>query len=275
MKPYKLSSPFQQSNCVVFNSPHSGSIYTKKFTQLTYLSLQKLRSSEDLFVDQLFSPVVDLGSLMLSATFPRSFIDLNRDCKELDPLLIEDLTAYKDTLKVSAGLGVIPRVVADQTPIYKHRLSVDDATERLQEFYYPYHAKLTSLIKQTRDSFKKVILLDCHSMPYSAITIAKNRDPVEIVLGDCFGRSCEPEIVMELKNLLTEVGFKVSLNKPFSGGFITRNYANPPNNIYVIQIEILRSLYSFEKQQTKNSEFPAIQNRLLGAIEQFIKRFED
>ena len=275
MKPYKLLSPLQQSNCVVFNSPHSGSIYTKKFTQLTDLSLQKLRSSEDLFVDQLFSPVVDLGSLMLSATFPRSFIDLNRDCEELDPLLIEDLTTYKDTLKVSAGLGVIPRVVADQTPIYKHRLSIDDVTERLQEFYYPYHAKLTSLIKQTRDLFKKVILLDCHSMPNSAITIAKNRDPVEVVLGDCFGTSCEPEIVMELKDLLTEEGFKVSLNKPFSGGFITRNYANPPNNIYVIQIEILRSLYSYEKQQTKNSEFLAIQNRLLGAIEQFIKRFED
>ena len=274
MKPYKLSSPSQQSNCVIFNSPHSGSIYTKKFTQLTDLSLQKLRSSEDLFVDQLFSPVVDLGSFMLSATFPRSFIDLNRDCEELDPLLIEDLTSYNDTLKVSAGLGVIPRVVADQTPIYKRRLSIDDATKRLQGFYYPYHAKLKSLIKQTWDLFNKVILLDCHSMPYSAITISKNRDPVEVVLGDCFGRSCEPEIVMELKNLLTEVGFKVNLNKPFSGGFITKNYASPSNNIYVIQIEILRSLYSHEKQQTKNSEFLSIQNRLLGAIEQFINRFQ-
>ena len=275
MKPYKLSSPLQQSNCVVFNSPHSGSIYTKKFTQLTDLSLQKLRSSEDLFVDQLFSPVVDLGSLMLSATFPRSFIDLNRDCEELDPLLIEDLTAYKDTLKVSAGLGVIPRVVADQTPIYKHRLSIDDATKRLQGFYYPYHSKLKSLIKQTRDSFKKVILLDCHSMPYSAIAIAKNRDPVEVVLGDCFGRSCGPEIVMELKNLLTEVGFKVGLNNPFSGGFITKNYASPPNNIHVVQVEILRSLYSHEKQKVKNNEFSTIQKKLLSVIEEFIKRFMD
>ena len=274
MKPYKLSSPLQQSNCVIFNSPHSGSIYTKKFTQLTDLSLQKLRSSEDLFVDQLFSPVVDLGSFMLSATFPRSFIDLNRDCEELDPLLIEDLTAYNDTLKVSAGLGVIPRVVADQTPIYKRRLSIDDATKRLQGFYYPYHAKLKSLIKQTEASFKKVILLDCHSMPLSSVNLARKKDPVEVVLGDCFGRSCEPEIVMELKNLLTEVGFKVNLNKPFSGGFITKNYASPSNNIYVIQIEILRSLYSHEKQQTKNSEFLSIQNRLLGAIEQFIKRFQ-
>ena len=115
MKPYKLSLPLNQTNCVLFNSPHSGSIYTDKFMQLTDLSLRTLRSSEDLFVDQLFSPVVGLGSLMLSAKFPRSFIDLNRDCEELDPLLIEDLTAYKDTLKVSAGLGVIPRVVADQT----------------------------------------------------------------------------------------------------------------------------------------------------------------
>ncbi len=274
MKPFNLSLPLYQSNCVLFNSPHSGSIYTDSFVQLTDLSLRTLRSSEDLFVDQLFSPVVGLGSLMLSAKFPRAFIDLNRDSEELDPLLIDDLSSYKDTLKVSAGLGVIPRVVADQIPIYRERLSIEVATERLQVFYFPYHDQLKSLIKQTQAAFKKVILLDCHSMPRSSLKVARQKDPVEVVLGDCFGRSCEHEIVVELKNLLTEVGFKVSLNKPFSGGFITRNYASPPNNIHVIQIEILRSLYSLEKQQTKNSEFLSIQNRLLGAIEQFIKRFE-
>ena len=193
----------------------------------------------------------------------------------MDPLLIEDLTAYKDTLKVSAGLGVIPRVVADQRPIYNNRLSIDDANERLQGFYFPYHDKLKSLIKQTEASFKKVILIDCHSMPLSAVNLASKKDPVEVVLGDCFGRSCEHEIVVELKTLLTEVGFKVSLNNPFSGGFITKNYASPPNNIHAVQIEILRSLYSHEKQQIKNSEFAKIQKRIIDAIEEFIKRFAD
>lgn len=275
MKPYKLTLPSKQSNCVLFNSPHSGSIYTKKFLQSTELSLQILRSSEDLFVDELFSPSVGLGSIMLSAKFPRSFIDLNRNCEELDPLLIEDLTAYKDTLKVAAGLGVIPRVVADQTPIYKHRISIDEATERLKAFYFPYHDMLRSLIKQTERIFKKVILLDCHSMPYSAVNLARKKDQIDVVLGDCFGRSCEHEIVMELKNLLTEEGFKVSLNNPFSGGFITKNYANPTNNINVVQIEVLRSLYSHEKQQIKNDGFSIIQNKLLGAIEEFIKHFAD
>ena len=275
MKPYKLLSPLNQSNCVLFNSPHSGSAYIEKFIQSTELSLQTLRSSEDLFVDQLFSPVVDFGSLILSATFPRSFIDLNRDSEELDPLLIEDVVAYKDTLKVSAGLGVIPRVVADQMPIYSHRLSIDDATDRLRNFYFPYHEKLKNLIKKTQDSFNKVILLDCHSMPQSSVSLARKKDQIEVVLGDCFGRSCEHSIVMELKSLLTEAGFRVSLNKPFSGGFITRSYASPINNIHVVQIEILRSLYSHEKQQTKNSEYLSIQNRLLGAIEGFIKRFGD
>ena len=98
---------------------------------------------------------------------------------------------------------------------------------------------------------------------------------MEVVLGDCFGRSCEHEIVVELKNLLTEVGFKVSLNNPFSGGFITKNYASLPNNIHVVQIEILRSLYSDEKKQIKNREFTKIQSRLINVIEEFIKRFAD
>ena len=273
MKPYKLLSPLYQSNCVLFNSPHSGCVYTEKFLQLTGLSLKTLRSSEDLFVDQLFSPVIDLGSFMLSATFPRSFIDVNRDYEELDPLLIEDLITYKDTLKVSAGLGVIPRVVAEQTPIYKQRLSIDDVNERLKNFYFPYHKKLNLLIEQTKRSFKKVILLDCHSMPQTSINQSSKKDPVEVVLGDCFGRSCEHEIVMELKDLFAESGFKVSLNKPFSGGFITRNYANPREGINVVQIELLRSLYSDEKKQIKNKNFLSIQDRLLAAIKGFVLRF--
>ena len=112
-------------------------------------------------------------------------------------------------------------------------------------------------------------------MPLSSVNLASKKDPVEVVLGDCFGRSCEHEIVVELKTLLTEVGFKVSLNNPFSGGFITKNYASPPNNIHVVQIEILRSLYSHEKQQIKNGEFAKVQKRLIDVIEEFIKRFAD
>ena len=112
-------------------------------------------------------------------------------------------------------------------------------------------------------------------MPLSSVNLASKKDPVEVVLGDCFGRSCEHEIIVELKTLLTEVGFKVSINNPFSGGFITKNYASPQNNINVVQIEILRSLYSHEKQQIKNGEFGKIQRRLIGVIEEFIKRFAD
>ena len=112
-------------------------------------------------------------------------------------------------------------------------------------------------------------------MPQSSVNLARKKDPIEVVLGDCFGSSCENEIVIELQCLLTEAGFRVSLNKPFSGGFITRNYASPLNNIHVVQIEILRSLYSHEQQQIKNNKVTSIRSRLLGALEEFIERFGD
>ena len=112
-------------------------------------------------------------------------------------------------------------------------------------------------------------------MPQSSVNLARKKDPIEVVLGDCFGSSCEHEIVIELKDLLTEAGFKVSLNKPFSGGFITRNYSSPLNHIHVVQIEILRSLYSDEEKQIKNNEFANIRSRLLSALKEFIKRFGD
>ena len=47
----------------------------------------------------------------------------------------------------------------------------------------------------------------------------------------------------------------VSINQPYAGGFITRNYGNPSKGIETIQIEVNRSLYMDEnKLLLKNIE---------------------
>ena len=125
---------------------------------MSRLSLASLRSSEDLYIDKIFSPIVKSGSILMVANFPRSYVDLNRDPMELDPLLVRDLGKFSKTPKVSAGLGVIPRVVDMQRGIYSRKISKKEAKDRIERFYIPYHKKLGEVISHTHALFQKVII---------------------------------------------------------------------------------------------------------------------
>ena len=47
--------------------------------------------------------------------------------------------------------------------------------------------------------------------------------------------------------VLTELGYKVGINKPYAGGFITEHYGRPARGLHALQIEVNRSLYMDEK----------------------------
>ena len=92
-----------------------------------------------------------------------------------------------------------------------------------------------------------VLGLDCHSMAEQAPPIEAQsgcRRPL-VCLGNAYGRSCEMRYAETLATCFREVFAlqeeQVTLNEPFSGGFITRTYGNNP--IPWIQLEINRSLY--------------------------------
>jgi N-formylglutamate deformylase len=207
----------------------------------------------------------------MSATFPRSFVDLNRDHKELDPLLVKDLDVSSTTPKVTAGLGVIPRIVGMQKGIYESKISKKEVKDRLHNFYFPYHTKLREVVTDTHAVFQKSILLDCHSMPSNFLNKNSNKNLADVVLGDCFGSSCEKNMLFLMKKLFVEAGFKVDVNKPFSGGFITKNYSDPSLNFHGLQIEFLRSLYSDEKSQTRDKDFYNFQTRVFSVFQGFVE----
>ena len=65
--PYLLHQPAEQRVPFVFNSPHSGRQYPTSLMAASGLSAMDIRRSEDLFVDQLFAGVVNLGAPLLTA----------------------------------------------------------------------------------------------------------------------------------------------------------------------------------------------------------------
>jgi N-formylglutamate amidohydrolase len=245
----EIRLPDEQTVPFVFNSPHSGRYYPPEFLEATCLDRQEIRRSEDLLVDRLFAPVVPLGAPLMSAVYPRAFLDVNREPYELDPKMFSGrLPTFANvrSLRVAGGLGTIPRVVSDSANIYKGPLAVDEALSRIERIYRPYHDTLRRLLAQTHVAFGVAVLVDCHSMP-SNIRGGPSRLRPDFVLGDRFGTSCAPELMDCAASALQALGYTVCRNKPYAGGFITEHYGRPARGLHALQIEINRGLYMDER----------------------------
>lgn len=245
-----LREPGEWTSPAVFSSPHSGDRYPAEFLATTDLDPMSIRSSEDAFVDRLFATAPDHGAPLLAATLPRAYVDLNRGADELDPALIVGAQRRGTNPRVAAGLGVIPRVVAEGRPIRSGKIPLREAFRRLRHGYHPYHSQLDSLLRQQRETFGYAILIDCHSMPHDALNAAplvRGQRP-EVILGDRFGASCGRWLIDATAALFQEQGFVVARNAPFAGGFITQQYGRPARGVHALQIEIDRATYMDERR---------------------------
>ena len=270
---FKIDRPGVQTAPVVFNSPHSGSHYPESFQAQSRLDLLNLRRSEDCFVGELFATSAALGAPLMQATFPRAWLDLNREPYELDPAMFHDpLPPHVNTasVRVAGGLGTIPRIVSEGEEIYAGQMSWHEAHARIQNYYLPYHDTLRQLMADTYRRFDMAILVDCHSMP-SAAGLAGSGRP-DIVLGDRHGTSCDSWIPQLLEDQLRKHGLKVARNRPYAGGHITQKYGRPREGVHAVQIEINRMLYMNEQTLKKSRGFSRLQTVLLDVMSKFIAR---
>lgn len=253
IKPRRLTAP------LVFNSAHSGRDYPERFLQMTRLDNLSIRQSEDAYVDDLFARAPHLGAPLLRAHFPRAYLDINREPWELDPNMFhEPLSERCNTTspRVAAGLGTLARVVAENKPIYRDRLSLDDARMRIEGIYQPYHQTLQKLLADSLNAFGMALLIDCHSMPRLARSAEKAAP--DIVLGDRYGTTCAPAIIDLVETVFASAGLKVARNRPYAGGYCTRSYGRPQYGVHAIQIEVSRHLYMNEATMARNDGFPGM-----------------
>ena len=253
IRPRRVMAP------LVFNSAHSGRDYPERFLSMTRLDHLSMRQSEDAFVDELFARAPHLGSPLIRAHFPRAYLDVNREPWELDPtMFVEPLSERFNTTspRVAAGLGTLARVVAENKPIYRERLTLDDARMRIEGIYQPYHATMQRLLTEAHSSFGVAVLIDCHSMP--RLSRSGDRLGPDVVLGDRYGTTCAPILADLAEMVFAGAGLRVARNRPYAGGFCTRTYGRPQHGVHALQIELSRHLYMNEVTLEKNEGFGAI-----------------
>jgi len=264
-----LQQPVARSLPLVLASPHSGAEYPADFLTASRLDPVALRRSEDSFVDELFGAGPRLGSPLLSARFPRAYIDVNREAYELDPSMFADALPQfvnAGSPRVRMGLGTIARIVASGEEIYANKLRFAEAQRRIERLYRPYHRALRGLVEETESLFGGCLLVDCHSMP-SGPDSACERGGADIVLGDCHGASCAPQFVEVARRFLVERGFAVAINAPYAGGFTTGHYGRPSVRRHALQIEVNRALYMSERDYQRKDYFARLVQDLAELVE--------
>ena len=258
--PFEIVEPAAWRAPIIFNSPHSGSVYPHDFLNASRIDLASLRRSEDSFMDELIAVLPERGFPTVRVNFPRSYVDVNREPYELDPRMFNGrLPSFANTrsMRVAGGLGTIPRVVGDGQEIYRERINVEDALGRIEALYKPYHRALRRLINRAHEAFGTVILVDCHSMPSVGVSRDEPRRP-DIVIGDRYGTSCAGVLPDVVEQIMGGLGYSIGRNKPYAGGFITEHYGNPASGLHTVQLELNRAIYMDERRRERSLRFTQV-----------------
>ena len=268
--PYLIVAPCGQPAPVVLSSPHSGQSYPPGMLAQARLTPEQLRALDDGPVDELLARGCAAGATVIAAIYPRAVVDLNRDACEQDPDSLTDpanLSGLRATIKARAGLGVVPTRLLGE-PIYEGRLSAAELQRRIADAYRPYHAQLAAFAVELRLRFGASLVLDCHSMP-TLPPPARGERPIDVALGDRYGRSCHPALVDAAERVLAGAGLRVARNRPYAGGHITELHGRPALGSHALQLELRRNLFMNERTHEKNGGFAAMQE-LLGELVQVL-----
>lgn len=253
----EIKEPASATSAVVFASPHSGRVYPQEFLDAAQVDKRVLRSSEDAFVDILLAHAPAFGAPLVTSQVPRAFVDFNRAADELDPALIHGAPRAGLNPRVTSGLGVLARVVAGGRAIYRGKLPMAEAQDRIARYWEPYHQALTELLHRQHSRFGQVLLCDVHSMPRDALNghVARGGTRPDIVIGDRWGASCRPDVLAQVESILRGAGLVVARNAPFAGAYIAQRYGQPSIGMHAVQIEIDRGLYMDEARIAPSAGF--------------------
>jgi N-formylglutamate amidohydrolase len=261
---------------LIFDSPHSGTVYPDDFQHVA--PHDRMRQSEDCFVDELYAAAPDYGAMLIGALFPRIYVDPNRSALDIDPALLDDDWPDESDPgpKCELGVGLVWRLCPPGEPIYDRQLTVAEVRRRIDRYHRPYHDAISGALDRLHGQFGAVWHINCHSMPSMSSVMAAEgpgqRRP-DITLGDIDGTTCSPEFTVLVRETLVEFGYEVTVNDPYKGAELVRAWSHPATGRHSLQVEINRALYMDEAGLEKNGGFDGLQmhiTQLIGAVAGYV-----
>jgi N-formylglutamate deformylase len=254
MLPFRLIPPTAPPVPIVVSVPHCGVAFPDEIKNEYRAELISAPDDTDWFVDQLYDFVPALGITMIHAVYSRWVIDLNRDPAS-KPL-------YTDGRIIT---GLCPTTDFLGNPLYndaREEIDPSEVRRRLDRYYMPYHQKVKELLTGTKEKFGHALLWDCHSIREFVRTIQKDKFP-DLILGDADGDAAGRIFTDTTLAALSASKFQVNHNHPFKGGYITRYFGKPSENIHALQLEMTKVNYMDDAEKNYQEDRANVMRSLL------------
>jgi len=180
----------------------------------------------DWFTDELFNLPVP----KIVTPFSRVFCDVERfDDDALEIMSRKGMGMYYTHLD-NGGL------MRDVNPDLRARIK--------SEFYDPHHKTLEALTSELLQKYGNATVIDCHSFP--------DLPPIRDLSQDtprpdfCLGTDdfhTPKELYLPVQELLSNLGYRVHINSPYSGTMIPLKYYQRNKSVKGLMIEVNRKLF--------------------------------
>ncbi len=231
---------------LVIAVPHAGRYYPPAMLAAARLPQSALETIEDRHADLLVTDAVQAGAVAIVARIARSYVDLNRGEREIDPALLGERQppgTWLTSPKVTGGLGAIPSRIAAGGNVWARPLGAGEIEARMATAHRPYHAAIGEAMNEALAVHGIAILIDCHSMP----PLAGRGGGPGLVVGDRHGSSADSRFVAAAIDAARHEGIAVARNHPYAGGHTLDRHGAPRAGRHALQLEVDRSLYLDER----------------------------
>ena len=191
----------------------------------------------DWHMDRLYAFANAMGASTLKAVYSRYVIDLNRPPN--------DTPMYAG----ASNTELCPTRFFTGDPLYREGAAPDDI-ERAQlreQYWQPYHQALQAELARLKAIHGFALLWDAHSIRSQIPWLFEGQLP-DLNIGTANGDSAHTAITSAVAGACAGVqGVSSVVNGRFKGGYITREYGRPSDNIHAIQLEKCQSIYMQEE----------------------------
>jgi N-formylglutamate deformylase len=220
---------------LVVSLPHCGRVIPDELREAL---VERATSVEDTdwHLDRLYAFAVDLGASLLVPRHSRFVIDLNRPP--------DDTPMYPG----ANNTELCPTRFFTGEPLYREGRAPDAAevARRRERWWAPYHRALRDELDRVRAAHGHAVLFDGHSIKARLPWLFEGRLPA-LNLGTAAGTSCAPSLRDALAAVLAgQARYDHVVDGRFKGGFITRHYGRPAEDVHAVQLEMIWDCYMDE-----------------------------
>jgi len=218
---------------LLISMPHNGEQIPQDIAD-NMTELAKTVPDTDWHKDKLYDFAKALGAYIIMPTYSRYVIDLNRDPDGVDLYPGANSTELCPT----TAFDLSPLYIAGREP------SSDEISNRIKHYWQPYHDEISQTIAEMKAKFGQAVLLEAHSILSHVPRFFEGQLP-DFNFGTANGESCSAQLIAEINQLDLTPYSKVT-NGRFKGGFITRQYGAPSDNVHAVQLELSQHTYMRE-----------------------------